>query len=150
QRIKNAAQIADLRGKLAGVADKVEKSKQAKMVETVRKPYLKLETARNTALAIIFDEVRYFYPYRDRMRDYAPVQHEVDEKVKAVREAWADTTNAKVRMDSTMEKLLADADKYDVDIRYREGDASDLMLRVNIVRMYIGKDLSVQTFFENQ
>jgi uncharacterized protein YkwD len=148
--IRNAKQIADLRTKLVLLVDKVETSRQAKQVETVRKAYAKLEHARKFALDLIFDEVKYFYPYRDRMKEYAPVSHEVDERVKLVREAWADTTSAKVRNDSALEKLVGEAEKLSTEIQFYGGDSSDLVNRVDNVRMYVGKDLTVQTFFENE
>lgn len=148
--IVNEAKIAELKVELVKVVDKVEKSKQAKSVETVRKAYMKLEAARNTALALIFDEVKYFYPYHGRDREYAPVQHEVDELVKAVRDAWDDPTKAAIRTDAALDKLRAEADKLVTEIQFYGGDPSALVERINAVTMYVGHDLNVQTFFENQ
>ena len=148
--IENAEKIAELKAELVKVVEKVEKTKQAKAIDTVRKAYAKLETARKNALTVIFDEVRYFYPYRDRMREYAPVQKEVNDLVQLVRDAWTDPTAAKVRNDSVLEKLRADADKLVTDILYYGGDPSDLVPRVEGVTMYLAKDLTVQTFFETQ
>jgi uncharacterized protein YkwD/pSer/pThr/pTyr-binding forkhead associated (FHA) protein len=148
--IKNAAKIAALRADLVKVVLGVEKSKQAKQIESVRKPYAKLEEARKHALELIFDEVKYFYPYRDRMKEYQPVQRDVDERVKVVKELWEDETEAKVRTDSTMQKFLEDADKLVTEVQFYGGDPSDLVMRIDAVRMYLGKELTVRTFFENQ
>lgn len=148
--IVNEAKIAELKGELLKLVDKVEKSKQAKSIDTVRRAYAKLEAARNTALALIFDEVKYFYPYAGRDREYAPVQHEVDELVKAVRDAWDDPTKASVRTDSALDKLRADSDKLVTEIQYLGGDPTELVQRIAAVTMYVGRDLSVRTFFENQ
>jgi uncharacterized protein YkwD len=148
--IKNAAQIAARRADLLKFVVAIEKSKQAKQIESVRKPYAKLEEARKFALELIFDEVKYFYPYRDRMKEYAPVQREVDDRVKAVRDLWEDKTDAKVRTDSAMQKNLEDAEKVVTEIQFFGGDPSDLVARIESVRLYLGHDLTVQTFFENQ
>ncbi len=148
--IINEAKIAEVKGELLKLVDKIEKSKQAKSIETVRRAYMKLEAARNTALALIFDEVKYFYPYAGRDREYAPVQHEVNELVKAVREAWEDPTKAAIRADAAFDKLRADADKLVVEIQYLSGDPSLLVERIKAVTMYVGHDINVQTFFETE
>ena len=152
QRIKYADAIAKLRLELSGYADKVEKSRQAKSVETIRKAYAKLEAARKFALELIFDEVKYFYPYRGTGREgeYAKVQHEVDERVKAVREAWAEPVKASIRSDTGLDEVLAKADKTLTEIQFYGGQAEDLVQRIDSVRMYLGHDLNVQTFYENQ
>lgn len=55
---------------------------------------VELRTAREHALALIFDEAKYFYPYQppecppDRAATYAQVQQEVDRRVDAVRAIW--------------------------------------------------------------
>ncbi len=61
-----------------------------------------LDTRRKHALDLIFDEEKYFYPYNppecppDKAALYAGVQHEVDERVAAVREAWKSPRRAQV------------------------------------------------------
>ncbi len=148
--IKNAAKIAALRADLLKIVDRVEKSHQAKQVDNVRRAYAKLEEARKYALDLIFDEVKYFYPYRDRMKEYMPVERDVEERVKAVREIWEDKLLEKVRTDANLIKASEDAEKIVTDIQFYGGDPSDLVQRIENVRMYLGHDLSVQTFFENQ
>jgi len=140
--IKNAKEIARLRAELMKVVADVEKSKQAKAIETVRRAYNKLEEARKYALDLIFDEIKYFYPYRGtgREAEYAKVQHEVDERVKAVRDAWDDKTKATVRPDAAMDALVAKADKLVTDIKFFGGDSLDLVERIGHVTMYIVKE----------
>jgi len=149
QRIKNAAKIASLRADMMKIVVAVEKSKQAKQVENVRKPYMKLEEARKYALDLIFDEVKYFYPYRDRMKEYAPVQRDVDERVKAVRDLWDDKTEEKIRTDAAMIKAGEESEKIATEILFYGGDPSDLIGRIDAVRKYVGHDLSVRTFFDS-
>lgn len=71
-----------------------------------------LDTAREQALALIFDEERYFYPYNppecppDKAAKYAAVQREVDQRVQAVREIWERPRRA--RIGEALGQLLAD------------------------------------------
>jgi uncharacterized protein YkwD len=146
--IENAGAIAKHLADLTKVVDKIEATKQAKQVQTVAAAYAKLETARKSALALIFDEQRYFYPYLNRQKEYWPVQKEVDTLVAAVREAWESDAQAKVRNDSALEKLLKQAEDLGVDITILGGDPGALGERVARMRSYLGKDLTVQTFFE--
>ena len=50
---------------------------------------------------LIFDEVKYFYPYKDRMAEYTPVQQEVDHRVAAVRKIWDDSLRISTKPDAT-------------------------------------------------
>ncbi len=146
--IKNRARIAVLTADLDRLVERVEKSTQAKAVEKVREAYAALEQTREQALALIFDEQKYFYPYRDRMREYAPVQQQVDKLVAAVRDAWASKASAKPRADSSMEKLLAEVDDLRTEIEFLGGSAISLVERADKVRRYLGRDLTVHNFFE--
>src|SRR5437762_1092540 len=94
------------------------------------------------------------------MREYAPVSKEVDMRVDAVRDAWAVPTKERFRSYSALDKNLAEVDRLVTEILYLEGDPADLVARIDNVRMYLPppkaesaeqpKDLTVQTFFENQ
>ncbi|MCE9635372.1 MAG: FHA domain-containing protein [Planctomycetes bacterium] len=148
KRIQNAGKITALMEQLAKVCEKIDATKQAKSLAPVRAAYVKLEAARQHALELIFDEVKYFYPYRNRMKEYVPVQREVDERVRVVREAWDDATVAKVRIDATIDKLLKQADDLSVEVSFLGGEPAPLMDRVEAVRRYLGKDLTVQSWFE--
>jgi uncharacterized protein YkwD len=163
--IRNAKVIAEKRDKLLALVVKIEKSRQAKDIDAVRKAYQKLEAARAHAIELIFDEVKYFYPYRGRDREYAPVQHEVDERVKAVRDAWEDTTKRAIRTDAAFDELRAKSDALVTDIRFIGGAPDDLVERIDAVTRYLpekgepgatsatgggARELTVQTFFETQ
>jgi len=56
----------------------------------------KLNAARDFSLELIFDTVRYFYPYGHRQGEYSKVQREVDERVVAVREIWGNEFNEEI------------------------------------------------------
>jgi uncharacterized protein YkwD len=65
-----------------------------KVLESVADARTELDKRRKHALDLIFDEVKYFYPYNppecppEKAKLYAGVQQEVDTRVAAVREAW--------------------------------------------------------------
>jgi uncharacterized protein YkwD len=63
-------------------------------LDAVAKLRADLDAKRKTALDLVFDEARYFYPYEppacpaEKAKLYAAVQHEVDARVGAVRDLW--------------------------------------------------------------
>lgn len=63
-------------------------------LEQLAAQHAELGARRTAALALIFDEERYFYPYNppecppERAKDYAGVQQEVDRLVGLVRDVW--------------------------------------------------------------
>ncbi len=67
-----------------------------KQVEKLAAQRQQLDEARQTAKSLIYDEVRYFYPYNPpqvephRYAEYIRVQKEVDDLVAAVRALWND------------------------------------------------------------
>lgn len=73
-----------------------ERAPEQKTVAALRERVVKLKKARDEALQLVFDEKRYFYPYRppecpaEKAAQYAEVEAEVDRLVAAVRELWGD------------------------------------------------------------
>ena len=73
---------------------RVEAHPVRKQVEKLEAARVALDAARDAARALIYDEVRYFYPYKppavssDRFAEYNRVQAEVDELVAALRTVW--------------------------------------------------------------
>ncbi|MCB9913842.1 MAG: CAP domain-containing protein [Planctomycetes bacterium] len=71
-----------------------------------------LDHRREVALQLIFDEEKYFYPYRppecppEKARLYWPVQQRVDELVAAVREVW--DAAKPVKLTGSFRESLAD------------------------------------------
>ncbi len=110
KEIQNREKIAEYTKELTKIVVAVETSKQAKQIERVRQAYAKLEAARDFALELIFDEVKYFYPYRDRMKEYMPVKLEVERRVKLVEDAWDSSAKTRPRIDAKMEGQLARAE----------------------------------------
>ncbi len=88
------ALVVAMRRKAEQLSDKVHDDPFRKHHEKVAALRTDLDAARTAALDLIFDEVRYFYPYKppavsaEKASEYAKVQAEVDELVEAVRDIW--------------------------------------------------------------
>lgn len=89
------------------IAEELAKRREKMLLALVKQPEWKafdeldekrkqLEEARKHALELIFDEVKYFYPYSppavppDMQQVYQQVQREVDARVERVRAIWGD------------------------------------------------------------
>lgn len=145
--LRNAGRIAELKGTVAKIMVKIAESKQQKSIDRLAETYAKLEAARDHALELIFDEEKYFYPYRNRMREYAPVQHEVDQRVKAVQELWADETKVQVRADGPLTKFMGEVEALRDEVAYLGGDADELVVPMERLRTYLGRKLDIRSFF---
>ncbi|GAB4147902.1 MAG: hypothetical protein Fur0037_16170 [Planctomycetota bacterium] len=94
---------------------RLEEGSLQKRVERLEAQRVLLDQARAEALDLIYDEVRYFYPYRppavsgEKAAEYAKVQAEVDRRVAAVRAIWNDL-RVKVSVPASLE---ADLDRLD-------------------------------------
>ncbi|MFT7668834.1 MAG: hypothetical protein ACI8X5_001534 [Planctomycetota bacterium] len=83
-------------------ASSLASSKSLKSLERVAQDREILDLQRAQALQLIFDKVRYFYPYRppecppERARLYQAVQREVDELVSELRDEWETPRKAKI------------------------------------------------------
>ena len=91
------AVVGVLRRVQATLANKLQGHAVKKGWDKVAAERERLEAARSHALELIFDEVKYFYPYRppavssEQAKLYAEVQREVDRRVKAVHDVWEDS-----------------------------------------------------------
>lgn len=91
------AVVSVLRRVQATLANKLQGHAVKKGWDKVAAERERLEVARAHALELIFDEVKYFYPYRppavssEQAKLYAEVQREVDRRVKAVHDVWEDS-----------------------------------------------------------
>ncbi len=148
--IQNAEKIGEYTAQLAKLVERIEDSKAAKQIAKVRKAYRRLEDARDFALELIFDTEKYFYPYQDRMREYAPVEKEVSGRVSKVREAWASNVRAKPKNDRGMSDWIDKAEDLQVEIDYLGGDSMPFMDRIEAITRYLDRDLNVQNWFESR
>ncbi|MBI3817501.1 MAG: CAP domain-containing protein [Planctomycetes bacterium] len=92
-----ALEIA-LKDKKVEITKRIASLGLVKRVSALREERVALDKARQHALELIFDEEKYFYPYRppecpaEKAKLYAPVQHEVSKRVAAVMELWNSKT----------------------------------------------------------
>jgi hypothetical protein len=106
---------AAMRRELDKQIGKLQASSLKKQVDRLAAQREQLDAVRKNARDLIYDETRYFYPYKppavssDRYAEYVRVQAEVDRRVAALRTVWADD-RARVRVP---ESLRADLDRLD-------------------------------------
>lgn len=116
------------------VAERIDKSPAKKGWEKLAQARDELDAARARAKALIFDEQKYFYPYKppavdpDKAAEYPAVQREVDELVAGVRKlwqakSWKVTVPKKLREDEAafrwVTKVLADFGERAPDVEAR-------------------------------
>ncbi len=88
------ALVVALRDEARHVADQLDKDAFRKQWEAVAEQRRALDDARAHALALIFDTVKYFYPYKppavtaEKAAEYPAVQREVDARVAHVLDVW--------------------------------------------------------------
>jgi uncharacterized protein YkwD len=99
--------VVALQKELERQVAKIEASPLRKSLEKLDALRTNLDEARALAKELIYDEVRYFYPYKppavssDKYAEYVRTQEEVDRRVEAVRTLWNDTAT-KVRVPSSL------------------------------------------------
>lgn len=106
-----AALATALQTELGKQIQKLDASPLRKAVEKLAAQRELLDKARQHAKELIFDEVRYFYPYKppavsgDKAAEYHRVQAEIDERVAALRTLWQDD-RVKLRVPATLRQDL--------------------------------------------
>ncbi len=108
-----------------------------------------LDKARAYALELIFDERKYFYPYRGVGRDaeYARVQQEVDQRVNAVREIWADPGVLSVSGSPELTRSLKLFDEAAAELGKRLVDVEERVEEVDFLRSYLGRKFDIRTLY---
>ncbi len=102
---------AALRTEQRRLVAKLDTGSLKKQVDRVAAQRVLLDRAREHAKELIFDEKKYFYPYKppavasERYAEYARVQAEVDRRVAALRTVWQDE-RARVRVPSSLRAEL--------------------------------------------
>lgn len=104
-----------MRDAFAKHLDRVESSALKKQVDKLTVERDALDAARSFAKELIYDEVKYFYPYKppavsgEKHAEYNRVQQEVDERVAKLRRLW-DSSKARLKVSG---KFGADLDRVD-------------------------------------
>ncbi|MCP3861354.1 MAG: hypothetical protein GY704_17010, partial [Phycisphaeraceae bacterium] len=122
EREKHEEAISELLQEFAAGLDRLDQLPTFKGVGVMKKKHEALVLARKHALALIFDEKTYFYPYRHRMAEYTPVQKDVDGRVGAVRVIWDNPLRISLRhtpeATTLVRKLRAKAESLRAKYRY--------------------------------
>jgi len=121
-RKQEEALIARYRTQLDEAAAAIRADRSLSKLEKLIERKNELDMARSHALELIFDEEKYFYPYRQRANEYYPVQKEVDHRVAAVREIWDDPMKVRVALADSMKKHLAKFDEAAAELAKRYVD----------------------------
>jgi len=101
-----------LHGRFDDVIAQLESAGPYRKLERVAEHRRELDRAREAALALIFDEERYFYPYTEpkvsgvKAATYPAVQREVDRLVERVAEVWE--SSPKARLPEPLAKVLVE------------------------------------------
>jgi uncharacterized protein YkwD len=143
-------QVVKLRKRQGELLRKIEEHQVFKKLAKLRNLRLELDKARTWALALIFDEQKYFYPYRDRMAEYVPVQEEVDVRVAAVTKIWENPLKITLKSDRSLTLLLEEADASVETLRELGIDPTEFAELVANRRLYIGRSLSIRNYFHNR
>ena len=110
-----AVMVAACRKEFGQQIEKLQTSALRKQVERLGEQRALLDQARKHAKDLIYDEVKYFYPFRppavsgQRYGEYLEVQTEVENRVEALRTLWHDQ-RLRVRVPAS---LRADLDRLD-------------------------------------
>ena len=111
-----------------------------------------LDKARDFALELIFDEKKYFYPYRGtgRMGEYTKVQQEVDRRVKAVEDIWEGTLTASVKKSPELERALKQFDEAADQLERKLVDVEEKVYEIAFLRSYIGRKFNIRSLFRDR
>lgn len=108
-----------------------------------------LDKARAFAKELIYDEKKYFYPYRGtgRMGEYQKVQQEVDRRVAAVRELWDKVQPRTVKSSKEVQRALVKFDEAAAELEKRLVYVEDKVEEVAFLRAYFGRKFTIRNFF---
>jgi uncharacterized protein YkwD len=132
------AALAELRGdRSLGKLGRLREKKEA------------LDAARAHALELIFDEKRYFYPYRNVGRDaeYQEVQREVTRRVDAVRALWDDPQTVTVRPGPEAVRALERFDEAARELSARLVDVEEEAAEAAWLRGFFGRTFDVRSLY---
>ncbi|MGQ0613800.1 MAG: FHA domain-containing protein [Planctomycetaceae bacterium] len=148
RRVEEAT-IARFRGQLESSLAKIRTDKSFARLEKLREKKEALDKARAFALDLIFDEKKYFYPYRGTGREgeYQKVQQEVDQRVAAVVALWDDATLTMIAAGPELERELKRFDEAVVELGKRLVEVAEPVEEVGWLRSYLGRKFDVRNFY---
>ncbi|MHC4490406.1 MAG: FHA domain-containing protein [Planctomycetota bacterium] len=150
-RLQEEEAIVELQARFDALLLAIKNDKAFTKLKRLTEKKDKLDEARKHALELIFDEKKYFYPYRGIGRDgeYAKVQQEVDRRVKAVRELWEATQTSSVKKTPEVERALKQFDEVAQELEKRFVDVEEKTYEVEYLRSYLGRKFDIRTFYRS-
>ncbi|MEE8106236.1 MAG: FHA domain-containing protein [Planctomycetota bacterium] len=141
--------IANFTAVMTTSAEKIRTHKVFRRLDKLEERKDKLDEARDFAKLLIYDEKKYFYPYRNTGREgeYSKVQKEVDGRVDGVVKLWNDKSSITIKATDDMKRALAKFDESVAELERRLVDVSDLKDEIAWLRSYLGKRFDVRTFY---
>jgi uncharacterized protein YkwD len=146
-RQQEEALIEQYRGQLDKAFAAIKADKAVKKLGKLKAKKDELDRRRKHALELIFDEKKYFYPYRHRANEYYPVQKEVDHRVASVREVWDDGATTRVGFSDAMKRQLKSFDEAAGELAKRFVDVEERVAEVAFLRSYFGRSFTVRTLY---
>jgi uncharacterized protein YkwD len=148
-RRQEEQQIAALNAQLGKAYEAIKADPAFGKLEKLRKRKDELDVARKFALDLIFDEQKYFYPYRGTGREgeYQKVQQEVDRRVKAVQDVWDDKTIVTVKASPELERELKQFDEAVKGLRGYLVDVDEKVAEIDFLRSYLGRKFDLATYY---
>ncbi|MCK6461936.1 MAG: CAP domain-containing protein, partial [Planctomycetes bacterium] len=148
-RRQEEQQIAALTAQLERAYGAIRGDAAFGKLEKLRKRKDELDAARTFALDLIFDEQKYFYPYRGTGRDgeYQKVQQEVDRRVQAVEEIWGDRTTVSVKASAELDRALKQFEEAAAGLSRFLVDVDEKAGEIGFLRSYVGRKFDLQTFY---
>jgi uncharacterized protein YkwD len=141
--------VASLRDRQVELYERLADHPVFRRLAKIRELREELDKAREYALALIFDEVKYFYPYRDRMTEYVPVQKEVDDRVAAVRAVWANEARVSLKPDAKLKGVLEEIERTNKELADLGVDNAEFRRKVEALTVYLDRVLTVRTYFRD-
>ncbi|MHC4342888.1 MAG: FHA domain-containing protein, partial [Planctomycetota bacterium] len=150
-RRKEEALIQGFQAQLDKAYAAIKADKSFKRLDKLRKRKDDLDKARVHAKELIYDEKKYFYPYRGTGREgeYNKVQQEVDRRVDAVRELWNDRMVVSVKASAEVERFLKQFDEAAQELEKRLVDVEEKVEEIAFLRAYFGKKFNIRNLFRD-
>jgi uncharacterized protein YkwD len=147
KRRRNAEAIGKHREREAAILRRLHDNVLVRSIDRMRAQRAELDKARAFALELIFDEIKYFYPYQDRRGEYDKVQQEVDRRVKAVQDLWDDRAKLRTKPDSGLAAALKEFDAEAAQLKELGAEPAAPEKEVANLRLYLNRELDVRSFF---
>jgi len=150
-RLQEEEAIIKLQERFDALFLAIQNDKAFAKLKKLREKKNKLDQAREHALELIFDEKKYFYPYRGTGREgeYSKVQQEVDRRVAPVVELWEATQTTTVKKTPEVERALKQFDEVANELEKRLVDVEEKAYEIEYLRSYLGRKFDIRTFYRS-